>query len=274
MQGSLRLLTTVVLSASLLTACGRKKQEQVKTAPTAEQTAEAAPSQPSSDSSSEADVRTVAAPSGEIIPSAPQVAIPVPPDSPVAGVPQNVSANLAESDAVYEAWFRKYNLDLNDPGMLEADTDGDGVSNGDEFMADTNPKDPKSLPARVAAAKADSFGGLKLKKYTEVQIPVVLESIEGNAARIRRLDQNDKIETVRAGEILEGLGLKVDKVHSRRMTDKHGSAVDASEVMLEDPATNEVMRLVKDMPARSTSSNAVLVSGDGKTSVTVHQGET
>lgn len=269
MQGSLRLLATVALSASLLTACGRKKQTQAESAPPAEPSTEAGQTSPGSDGR----VREVAGAPTKIITSSPQVEIPVPSDSPVANVPPTVPVALAESDALYEAWFRKYNLDLNDPNMLEADADGDGVSNGDEFMADTNPREAKSLPVRAAAAKAKAHGGLRLKKYTEVQIPVVLESIEGSTARIRRLDRENKVESVSVGQNLEGLGLKVDKVRSRKMTDKHGTPVDASQLTLEDSATNEKTILVKDMPSRSGASHAVLSSEDGQSSITVHQGE-
>lgn len=277
MQGSLRLLTAVALSASLLTACGRKKQEQTESIPPVEESAQTA--QESMPVPSEAVARPVVASPQDVVT---QPEIPVPADAPVAGVPEmaaaapaaeSVSADLAQADAVYEAWFRKHNLDLNDPMMLEADPDGDGVSNGDEFMADTNPHDPKSLPAKAAAATAEVHAGLKMKEYNEVQVPLVLEAVEGKTARIKRLDQGDKVETVHAGQTLEGLGLKVERVQSRRMTDKHGSGVDASRVTLEDPATKEKTLLVKDMPARSGASHAVLASEDGKASFTVRQGE-
>lgn len=197
----------------------------------------------------------------------------VPADSPSATGAGGVSAELASSDQVYEAWFRKYNLNLNDPNMLDADPDGDGVSNRDEFMADTHPGDAKSLPATAARA-SQSHGGLKLKEYNEVRLPIMLEAVEGGTARIRRMDGGEKVETVREGQTLAGLGLKVEKVQSRKMTDKHGSGVDASRVTLEDPNSQEKTILVKNMPARSGSTHAVLVSADGSNSMKVRQGET
>jgi hypothetical protein len=45
----------------------------------------------------------------------------------------NVPADLLATDQGYEKWFKKYQLDLNDAAMLDADTDGDGASNRDEF---------------------------------------------------------------------------------------------------------------------------------------------
>ncbi|MHA3774391.1 Amuc_1099 family pilus-like system protein [Verrucomicrobiota bacterium sgz303538] len=270
MQGSFRLLTTVALSASLLTACGRKKQQQAEAVPPVEQRAssEAAEPAPLRKARDERDVPAVAESSA---PAHPEISVPA--DTPVAGATAKVSPELAKSDEVYEAWFRKYNLDLNDPNMLDADPDGDGVSNRDEFMADTDPRNKNSFPPQAAAAKAASHSGLKLKSYNEVRLPVVLDSVDGETAKIKRLDQGDKVETVRVGQTMQGLGLKVERVQSRRMTDKHGSAVDASHVTLEDPETKEKTMLVKDMPAHSASSYAVLTSEDGKTSITVRQGD-
>ena len=51
-----------------------------------------------------------------------------------------------EDTTQLEAWWKKYNLDPNDAAQLVADPDGDGYSNREEFLADTNPRDPNSLP--------------------------------------------------------------------------------------------------------------------------------
>lgn len=59
----------------------------------------------------------------------------------------------ATEQAAYEAWFGKYRLDLNDPKMLDADADGDGASNRDEFLADTNPRNASSHPPTGAAQR-------------------------------------------------------------------------------------------------------------------------
>jgi hypothetical protein len=45
-------------------------------------------------------------------------------------------------------------------------------------------------------------------------------------------------------------------------------------VTLENPETKERVTLVKGMPARTSATHAVLASPDGKTTLTVRQGET
>jgi hypothetical protein len=127
--------------------------------------------------------------------------------------------------------------------------------------------------------RADADSGMhksiRLEKYNEVDSPFILESVEGETAHIKRLDQSPpKIEEVHKGQTLTGSSLKVEKIVSRRGTDKDGAPVDASRVTLTKPATKEETVLVKDLPTRSTATSAVLVSADGSTTKTVKLGET
>ena len=81
----------------------------------------------------------------------------------------------------------------------------------------------------------------------------------------------NETETVRAGQSVGGM--KVLRVTERHETDKNGEPVDVSRVELDDPATKEHVLLVKDMPAKSATSYAVLTSPDRQTTITVKQGE-
>jgi hypothetical protein len=171
--------------------------------------------------------------------------------------------------AAYEAWFKKYNLDLKDPKMLDADPDGDGFTNREEFLAGTDPLDPNSHPPTVAARAS-----IKLKEYNEVRLPVVLEAVEGDKARIKRTETGEgRTETVKVGDTLHGLPLTVERVESRQDVDKNGDAVDMSRVTLADSATKEKVVLMKDLPAKTSASYALLSSPDGKTSLKVHHGD-
>ena len=113
----------LVLTALLLAGCGKK--ESVAPVPTRESEAseEAAPV-----------VKTPAA-------EADAAFLKEMKDAPAAA-PEPA---LAEDRAAYEEWFKKYRLDLSDPKMLDADADGDGVSNRDEFNAKRSKFDGSAL---------------------------------------------------------------------------------------------------------------------------------
>jgi hypothetical protein len=208
------------------------------------------------------------------LPAQEQVKPELEPDASKPGAPAPDAATTAAAapapaggeQAAYEAWFKKHKLDLNDPKMLDADSDEDGFNNRDEFLADTDPHDQASRPG--------IHKGIRLKEYTEVRLPLVLASIDGETAQIRRTDQPDaKPVTVKKGDTLKGLPLKVVHVESKEDIDKGGERVDLSQIALEDSSTKEKIVLMKDLPARTAATYAVLVSPDGKTTLKVHKGD-
>jgi hypothetical protein len=192
----------------------------------------------------------------------------VPGELPPGGAPP-ITANAtgaAGEQAAYEAWFKKNKLDLNDPKMLDADPDGDGFSNREEFLADSDPNEKNSRPG--------IHKGIRLKEYREVRLPVELEAIEGEKARIKRTDQPDsKVVTVKHGDTIKGLPYKVLEVEEREEFDKAGAKYTLSRVALENTSTKEKVMLMKDLPSRTAATSAVLVSPDGKTTLTVHRGD-
>jgi len=203
------------------------------------------------------------------LPSQEQVT-PAPGQNSSAGTPDAAAAAISQADKVaYEAWFKKYHLDLNDPTMLDADPDGDGFTNREEFLANTNPLDPNSHPPYPP----DPARFLRLKEYNEARLPVTLENIEGEKARLKRTDEDGKIETVKAGDTIRGLPLKVLHVEARQDIDKNGEHVDLSQVTLEDSTTKEKYVLTGNLPAKTSASHAELVSRDGKTTYKLHHGE-
>ena len=176
--------------------------------------------------------------------------------SPDAGVEKTVlpSGITAEENAAFEAWFRKYGLDPKDPATLDADTDGDGYSNREEFLAGTNPRDPDSMPGMI--------DGVSMKELKDVRVPVVLREVKGGTARVQYTDEPG-MEELREGSPVKGLPYRVKKIKQEVKADKHGVFTDVSQVLLENPETNESVVLVKDLPARSSETHAVLVGADG-----------
>ena len=189
----------------------------------------------------------------------------MPPVAPPPGAAPTVAASPAQTATSYEAWFKKYHLDLSDKKMLDADPDGDGFSNRDEFMADSDPLDANSRPG--------IHKQMRLKQYTEVRLPVILEGVDGETARVKRLDGAERTEKVKVGDTIKGLRWKVDKIEGKLDTDKHGDPIDVSNLTLTELDTKEHAMLMKDLPTRTGDSSAELVSEDGATTVKVKQGD-
>ncbi len=179
----------------------------------------------------------------------------------------SLAPDFAAEAQAFEAWCAKFRLDPRDSKMLDADPDGDGFPNREEFIGGTDPLDAKSRPGIHST--------MRLQRYNEVRLPVVLESVSGGKARIKSLeDDSAKAPSVKAGDTVPGLSYKVERVEEKHDTDKGGNPIDISHVTLEDPATRERVTLVKGMPARTPATFATLVSDDGKTTINVRQGDT
>jgi hypothetical protein len=165
----------------------------------------------------------------------------------------------------YEAWFTRNGLDLNREGMLEEDPDRDGYSNRDEFLADTDPKDPSSHPGYHPV--------MRLREMRVVEAPLRLEEVSGSKAKVKNTETGEVV-SVRTGDTIPGTSMKVGRIVRRIETDKWGAPNDLSSLTAVDEATGDEMVFIRDMPTRSSESYAELTSGtDPAVSVKIRQGE-
>src|SRR3954470_19568079 len=164
MKGSLRLIFTLSFATLLCFGC-RKKAEESGTTATPGPGSGTPETEASRSSEPSHGAGTVATSGGASLPGQASNTVP---------------ADLLADDAAYEAWFKKYGLDLNDPKMLDSDADHDGFTNKEEFLADTNPNDANSRPGVHAS--------IRLKEFTEVRVPYTLRGVDGETARVEHSD--------------------------------------------------------------------------------------
>lgn len=244
----------IAISALSAVSCRKAKPAEQATAETAPQSAEG-----------DAPAGTDAP--ADVTPSSGNTS-PRPAEEPgVLPEPGAMESVVAAEDRVrFEAWFRKYGLDPANPDTLAGDLDNDGSSNGSEFLADTDPTNPDSRPGVHKT--------IVMKEYHEVPLPVVLTSVDGETASIRRLDDpTAPAEKVKKGQPIRGLPFKVDRVQTRREFDKDGNPFDATSMELSNVSTQERVVLMKDLPARTSASYAVLTSADGEKTYQVREGD-
>jgi hypothetical protein len=237
MNKALRAFGLAISVAALLPGCGKKQQTNVE---------------------KEAE---------QSIPAEERMPDPVPPPgaAPTAATASAVPEEAA-TNADFETWFKKHGLNLNDEKMLDSDADQDGFSNRDEFLADSDPKDPNSRPG---VSKS-----MRVKEYTEVRLPFVLRGVEGSTATVEfTADGLGKREKVKAGDTIRGTKLRVDRVTAGTDTDKHGDKVDMSQVVLTDAESQDRVVAVKDLPTRTSASYATLTDPEGKTVIKVREGD-
>ncbi len=172
-------------------------------------------------------------------------------------LPANEDSTAAEEPALPEdpeaRWFAEHNLDLSDPAMLERDPDGDGFTNAEEFVDDTDPHDGSSRPALITRAQ--------MVDYSASEIPYVLEAVSGNAAQIARLDEGDVV-TVIEGDTLGGF--RVADITSRTISSKEAANADVSELTLESLENGSLTLLVRGQRASDSDAVAsIQVPGQG-----------
>jgi Bacterial TSP3 repeat len=177
--------------------------------------------------------------------------------------PQSGTGVSGDESAKFEEWFLKYGIDSKNPAMLDADTDGDGFSNREEFPAGTNPLNGNSMPGMIE--------GLTMKELNDARVPMILREVKGGKARVERLDSRG-VEELQEGSIPTGLPYRVTAVKHEVKADKHGVFSDVSQITMENSATKETVVLVRDLPSRSSETHAVLV-GPGGVEQRVHVDE-
>jgi ankyrin repeat protein len=145
------------------------------------------------------------------------------------------------------------------------------------------PDPPKSggssIPRNADALPSiDSLGGdvggptapvrsstMRLIEFHENQLPILLMDIQDGIGEFRSLKDSNELVYAREGDTIDGTTFRVSTLRTKRIIDKEGNPVDASEARVRDTKSGTEFRLVKGLPARAAESYALIaVAGEGE----------
>lgn len=135
-------------------------------------------------------------------------------------------------------WLDQFALPIADANVLSQDPDADGFSNLEEWQNQTRPTDRDSHPAFTAKLKMKSFGHEPFRL-------VFASWVEGTFA-LNTNDLKEPTQFLKIGDRIRGTNFQIVNFFEKYDTNKFGTKVDVSELVLEDRETREQLTLVKE----------------------------
>ena len=139
------------------------------------------------------------------------------------------------------SWLIKHELDYADLTIKDKDSDNDGFSNLEEYLAKTDPTDKKATPPSLNKLKLVSFDPKPFRLEFKgdpsgegKEFQLNLKDLKGNA-RTQYKGLNDQIE---------GAPYKIIKYVRKEEINDRGVTVNVSELVVENITTNETITLV------------------------------
>ena len=135
-------------------------------------------------------------------------------------------------------WIEHFALPIAEADVLSQDPDADGFTNLEEWHNHTNPTDRHSHPAFIAK--------LKMKSFTRQPFHLIFASWVGDTFALNTSDLKEPTQFLKIGQSIRGTKFKIVKFVEKYETNKYGTKVDVSELILENSETQEQLSLVKE----------------------------
>ena len=135
-------------------------------------------------------------------------------------------------------WLEQFALPIAEADVLAQDPDGDGFSNLEEWQNHTAPTDRASHPAFTAKLKMKSFG--------QEPFRLVFASWVDDTFALNTNDLKEPTQFLKIGDWIRGTKFKIVKFVEKYDTNKYGTKVDVSELILQNAETQEQLSLVKE----------------------------
>ncbi|MFL6590928.1 MAG: Amuc_1099 family pilus-like system protein [Chthoniobacterales bacterium] len=155
--------------------------------------------------------------------------------------PNGLPATLQTTEVhppVPNEWLEQFNLPIADADVLTQDPDTDGFDNLEEWQNHTNPTDKASHPPFIAK--------LKLKSFAQEPFRLVFASWVNDTFALNTSDLKEPTQFLKIGDSIRGTKFKIVKFGEKYDTNKYGTKVDVSELILENQETHEPLTLVKE----------------------------
>lgn len=142
---------------------------------------------------------------------------------------------------VPNVWLLQNDLDLLNGNVINEDPDKDRFTNKEEFLGESNPRDPKSHPSYLTK--------LKLLKVDSKPFRLVFaahqDSAEGKIFQINTVDVKQPSQFLKLGDAIPGTRFKIIGFEKKEVLNpRTGSMEDVSELTIEDLQTNGKLVLV------------------------------
>jgi len=146
--------------------------------------------------------------------------------------------------AIPNAWFLQFGLKLRQPNITQEDSDGDGFTNEEEWLAGTDPIDASKHPLLVSK--------LTFVRAAEIHNHISFLQYLGEKLTVRRDDAPKRPQhDVKVGDVIPDTEIKLASFEKRRKDDSGiKDALDGSLVTLIDGKTaNKQIAEIKGKPA-------------------------
>lgn len=158
--------------------------------------------------------------------------------------------NLTEiHKGIPNQWFVDNEIELLAPDAPDQDPDGDRFSNREEFLAKTDPNDPKSTPPLTDK--------LRLKEYIQIPFRVVFKARTGETVQINTIDLRQPSQFLKVGDKIAGTKFEIIKLDIKEGVDNYGTPKDISELTIKHTETNAEIILVLGVIANSPDTFAL-----------------
>ncbi len=149
-------------------------------------------------------------------------------------------------------WIIKYELDYADMQLLQADMDGDLFTVLEEFLAETDPTDPKSKPSYATKLRVRQFISERFRlKFSSI--------VDSETFSVNTIDLNEPTTFIKVGQFIPDTKFKLTKFE-RKTLEERGIVKDVSELVFENMETGDTIILPLDQVVDSPTPIGVFVN--------------